>query len=191
MTCWPKSHAQAHRVNLPIFRWIQLFCWLTTWKKLFSQYREDGFEKDVTDARLLANECDASTEFAQKRNRKRKKNSRWSERWTTRAPERSTSFQTNGVLCNCWHHKQWIQHKIWKSGTDFREISFHFANEWNVKKGFRRIRRCYAASRDVSNDLIQGICSASGLLCAKPQLKNLNSFFWETLIHYSRIWLLH
>ncbi len=33
---------------------------------------EDGFEKAVTDARLLANECDASTEFAQKRNRKRK-----------------------------------------------------------------------------------------------------------------------
>ncbi len=41
-------------------------------KKLFSQYREDGFEKVVTDARLLANECDASTEFSQKRNRKRK-----------------------------------------------------------------------------------------------------------------------
>ncbi len=41
-------------------------------KKLVSQYREDGFEKAVTDARLLANECDASTEFAQKQNRKRK-----------------------------------------------------------------------------------------------------------------------
>ncbi len=38
-------------------------------KKLFSQYREDGFEKAVTDAHLLANEY-ASTEFAQKRNRK-------------------------------------------------------------------------------------------------------------------------
>ncbi len=35
-------------------------------KNFFSQYREDGFEKAVTDARLLANECDASTEFAQK-----------------------------------------------------------------------------------------------------------------------------
>ncbi len=37
-----------------------------------SRERMGLFEKAVTDARLLANECDASTEFAQKRNRKRK-----------------------------------------------------------------------------------------------------------------------
>lgn len=41
-------------------------------KRFFSQYREDGFEKSVSDAHLLVNECDASTEFAQKCNRKRK-----------------------------------------------------------------------------------------------------------------------
>ncbi len=37
-----------------------------------SRERMGLFEKAVTDARLSANECDASTEFAQKRNRKRK-----------------------------------------------------------------------------------------------------------------------
>ncbi len=37
-----------------------------------SRQRMGLFEKAVTDARLSANECDASTEFAQKRNRKRK-----------------------------------------------------------------------------------------------------------------------
>ncbi len=67
-------------------------------KKLFSQYRENGFEKPVTDARLLANECDASTEFAQKHNRKRKT---FHDEVNAAQPGRPTSFQTNGVVCNC------------------------------------------------------------------------------------------
>ncbi len=36
------------------------------------------------------------------------------------------------------------------------------------KEDLEESARCYAAtSRDVSNDLIQGICSASGLMCVQ------------------------
>ncbi len=49
----------------------------------------------MTDARLLANECDASTEFAQKHNRKRKT---FHDEVNAAQPGRPTSFQTNGVV---------------------------------------------------------------------------------------------
>ncbi len=70
--------------------------------------------------------------------------SRRSERWTTRAPGRPASFQTNSVLCNRWHHTQWTQHKICKSGADFREVSFHFANALSglANKAFKVIVSC-------------------------------------------------
>ncbi len=62
-----------------------------------SRERMGLFEKAVTDARLLANECDASTEFAQKRNRKRKTFRDEVNAGKTRAPRCPTSFQTYGV----------------------------------------------------------------------------------------------
>ncbi len=74
LSCYLEWHADRNHTRKQSHAICRHFADTADWqpKKIFSQYREDGFEKDVTDARLLANECDASTEFAQKRNRKRK-----------------------------------------------------------------------------------------------------------------------
>ncbi len=136
-------------------------------KKLFSQYREDGFEKAVTDARLLANECDASTEFAQKRNRKRK------------TFHDEVSAGQSGHQDAQLHFKQTVFYVI--VDTISSELNTRFENLGRISEKFCFIlqmsemskedleesARCYAAtSRDVSNELIQEVCSASGLLCA-------------------------
>ncbi len=132
----------------------------------------------MTDARLLANECDASTEFAQKRNRKRKT---FHDKVNAEQPGHQ-----NAQL----HFKQTVFYVI--VDTISSEFNTRFENLGQISEKFRfnlqmsemskkdleeSARCCAATSRDVSNDLIQGICSASGLLCAKPQLKNLTSFF--------------
>ncbi len=125
LSCYLERHADRNHMrqhspcNLPTFRWIQLFCWLTTWKKFFPVQREWVWKG-----------CDRCTSFSEcmwclyRVCTEAQNISRRSERWTTRAPGCPASFQTNSVLCNRWHHTQWTQHKICKSGADFREVSF-------------------------------------------------------------------
>ncbi len=120
----------------------------------------------MTDAHILANECDASTEFAQKRNRKRKT---FYDEVNAGQPGRQDAQL---------HIKQTVFYVIVDTS---RELNRRFKNLEQISEKFRFIfqmsemskknleesARCYAAtSRDVSNDLIQEVCSASALLCA-------------------------
>ncbi len=146
----------------------------------------------MTDARLLANKCDASTEFAQKRNRKRKTFHDEVNAGQPGPKDAQLNFKQTVFYVIVDTISSELNIRFENLGQISEKFCFILQMSEMSKEDLEESTRCYAAkSWDVSNDLIQEVCSVSALLRAKPQFKNLTSFFRETLIHYSRIWLLH